>query len=214
MIFFGTRAKTISGQMIEAAPCSNCDKQQFHTFGIIRYFHLYWIPIFPTQKIAGIECTHCKQTLMGKEIPTELSSKIKSTVFTKKNILPTFSGLIIIAGLLLFGGYMVHRSNLRDISYIQQPVLHDLYVVNFNKIFSHSDPKYKYGIIRVKQIAPDQIQFQISKIAYNKTSGARKDIRERKANSDSYYKNDTVSLSREKLKKLKQTGAISTIKRY
>lgn len=101
MIFFGSRGKTVSGQVVEGIQCPSCDNKQFITFGIIRYFHLYWIPTFPTSKKVGIECTHCKRTLIDKELPTELCKEIKKVVFNKRNVIPTFSGLIIFTLLLL-----------------------------------------------------------------------------------------------------------------
>jgi DNA-directed RNA polymerase subunit RPC12/RpoP len=105
MIFFGSKGKTISGQVVEGIQCPNCESQKFITFGIIRYFHLYWIPMFLTSRKVGIECTHCKRTLIGKEIPKDLSKQIKTMVFTKRNTIPMFSGLIIIACLALFVAY-------------------------------------------------------------------------------------------------------------
>ncbi|MCP4326272.1 MAG: hypothetical protein GY787_31440 [Alteromonadales bacterium] len=107
MIFFGSRGKTISGQVVEGIQCPSCENQEFITFGIIRYFHLYWIPTFLTSRVAGIECTHCKKTLIGKELPKDLSQNIKATVFTKKNIIPMFSGLIIIACLVLSATFTI-----------------------------------------------------------------------------------------------------------
>ena len=77
MIFFGSRGKTISGEIVEGIQCPHCEKEEFITFGIMRYFHLYWIPMFLTSRVAGIECTHCKKTLIGKEIPKELSQNVK-----------------------------------------------------------------------------------------------------------------------------------------
>src|SRR5690606_6056902 len=100
MIFFGSRGKTVSGQLIEGIQCPSCENQKFISFGTIRYFHLYWIPTFPTSKTVGIECTHCKRTLVDNEISTDISKRIKAAVFTKSSVIPMFSGLILIACLL------------------------------------------------------------------------------------------------------------------
>lgn len=213
MIFFGTRGKTVSGQVIEGTQCPNCENQQFITFGIIRYFHLYWIPTFPTSKTVGIECTHCKRTLVDNELPPELAKQIKKTVFNKKNVIPMFSGLIIIACLILYGVYAAQQYDIQEAVYIEQPAVNDLYIVNFTKIFTDVDPKYKYGLMRIKQISADQAEFQVSKIAYNKISGVRKDIRERKTSSDSYYDSEPLYIDIGKLKSMKDTGAIYSIDR-
>ncbi|MBL4828917.1 MAG: hypothetical protein JKY55_03345 [Aliivibrio sp.] len=213
MIFFGSKGKTISGQLVEGIQCPSCENQEFISFGIIRYFHLYWIPTFLTSRAAGIECTHCKKTLIGKELPKELSKKIKATVFTKKNTIPMFSGLIIIACLMLAITYSLQQSRIEENAYIEQPAINDLYIVDFTKIFEDSDPNYKYGLMRIRQISSGEAEFQVSQVAYNKTSGVRKDISDKKAMSDSYYDTEFLYIDISKFKTMKSDKAIRSIER-
>lgn len=213
MIFFGSRGKTITGQVVDAVQCPSCENDLFVTFGVLRYFHLYWIPTFPTSKTVGIECTHCKRTLVDKELPEGLSKQIKSTLFTKKKTLPMFSGLIIIACLTLFGAFAIQQENIEEAAYIEQPAVNDLYTVNFTKIFNDTDPEYKYGIIRVKHLSSKQAELQVSNIAYNKASGARKDIRKGKTSTDSYYTKELLTVDISKLKDMKESRAIHSIER-
>lgn len=213
MIFFGSRGKTISGKVVEGIQCPSCQNTQFITFGALRYFHLYWIPTFLTSKTVGIECTHCKKTLLDKEVPSHLANQIKANVFTTRHTLPMFSGLFIIAFLGLFGVFAVQQDNIKEAAFIEQPAINDLYIVNFTKIFNESDSKFKYGVLRVKSLSSDQAELQVSKIAYNKTSGVRKDIREKKTFSDSYYDNKPLYIEIGKLKEMKESGAIYSIER-
>jgi hypothetical protein len=213
MIFFGTRGKTVSGQVVEGIQCPSCENQKFITFGIIRYFHLYWIPTLLTSKKVGVECTHCKRTLIDKEIPAELGDQIKASVFTKKNTIPMFSGLIIIAFVVLFGVLVGQQGSRQAAAYIEQPAINDLYIVDFTKIFNDVDPKYKYGLMRIKNISSGQAEFEVSNIAYNKASGVRKDIRERKTSSASYYDSEPLYVDIGKLKSMKDSKAIYSIDR-
>ena len=64
MIFFGTRGKTAVGQSVTGPQCPNCQSTAFTSFGVQRYFHIYWIPTFPTGKHVGIECSNCKHTIL------------------------------------------------------------------------------------------------------------------------------------------------------
>ena len=213
MIFFGTKGKILSGKVVEDIQCPSCENHQFISFGIIRYFHIFWIPTFITSRKVGIECTHCKRTLIGEEISKELSKQIEATVFNKQNTIPLFSGLIIIVFLFLLGMYEVEKTNIRENTYIEQPAINDLYIVNFNKIFTETDPKYKYGLMKIKKVSLGQVEFQVSKVIYNRASGVRKDIRERKTLSESYYEKDFLYIDIDKLKKMKDDGAINSIKR-
>ncbi|MBB6521415.1 hypothetical protein [Pseudoteredinibacter isoporae] len=213
MIFFGSRGKTVSGQIVEGIDCPSCESKQFVTFGVIKYFHLYWIPTFPTSRTVGIECTHCRRTLIDKDLPAKLSGEIKATVFKKKNVLPLFSGLIIIACLVLFGIYSVQKDKLQEAAYIEQPLADDFYIVNYAKIFPDADEKYKYGLMRIKEVNSGRVEFQVSKIAYNKVSGVRTDIRNRKASSDDYYDIEPYYMAAENLPEMRESGAIYSIER-
>jgi hypothetical protein len=213
MIIFGTRGKTVAGQYLEGIECPSCKNNQFATFGILRYFHLFWIPTFPTSRVAGVECRHCKKTLVGKELPKQLSKQIKSTVFNKKNTLPMFFGLIVITLFVLFLAYSIQQDNIKEAAYIEQPAINDLYIVNFTKVFDDADPDYSYGVMRVKHLSSNQVELQVSKIGYNKVSGVQKDIRNSKTTPDSYYDGDPLYIEIDKLKEMKESGAIYSVDR-
>ncbi len=213
MIFFGTKGKVIQGEPIETEVCSSCGKYEHQTFGILRYIHLYWIPLIPISKKVGTECIHCKKTLVGKEVPKEISKQIKPTIFTMKKVLPSFSGLIIIACLILFGFFSIQQKNAQDAAYIQNPQVNDIYIVNFQRLFKASDPEYKYGAMRIKEISAQGVELQLSAIAYNKTSGVQEDIDANKASVDTYYEDKTLQIDIAKLKGFKDSGVIYSVKR-
>ncbi len=213
MIFFGTKAKMVSGQVIELPPCPSCENKEFVTFGIIRYFHLYWIPTFITSKKVGVECVHCKKTMLGKEIPLDLAKQIKSSVFTKGQSLPLFTGLFIIAVLGILLAKSVHQNNLNEAEYIQYPANNDIYIVDFKKLFPNSDADYKYGLLKIKSIVSGEIEFQVGNMVYNKRSGLTKDISSNKTSRDSYYDDEPYYVDVDKLKKMKGLGIIDSIKR-
>jgi len=213
MIFFGSRGKVIQGHVIEGIECPNCDNKEFITFGVLRYFHLYWIPTFITSKKAGMECTHCKKSFFDKEIPKDLSKEIKGAVFTKKKIVPMFSGLILLACVALFLTYSVYQEKMHNAAYIEQPMVNDLYVFDFNRIYKDSDSEYKYGIMRIKSMNSSDAEFQVGQMAYSKVSGAKKDIRNNKVYADAYYGTKSVYISLFKLKEMKESGIIKYITR-
>lgn len=213
MIFFGTKGKVISGECIQGAECPSCGTNEYITFGVLRYFHLYWIPVIPTSKTVGVECTHCKKTLVDKELPPELSKQIKSMIFTKKKVMPMFTGLIIIALLVLFGVFTAQQKNAQDVAYIQNPQVNDIYIVNFNKLFKASDSEYKYGAMRIKELSSAEVELQLSSIAFNKTSGVKDDINANKASVDTYYEKKTLYIDIAKLKEFQDSGVIYSIER-
>lgn len=213
MIFFGSKGKVITGEPVQGVQCPSCENGQFVSFGILNYFHLYWIPTFLTSRKVGVECMHCKRTLVGDEVPSHLAEQIKSSVFTTGKTVPMFSGLIIIAIGILGIAYAVQQDTARDEAYLAQPAIDDYYVVDFSKIFTDVDPGHRYGVMRITNVTPNEIEMQISNIVYNKASGVQKDIRDGKTATDSYYDPETISFGVGRLQEYKDAGAVYSIER-
>ncbi len=195
MIFFGSRGRTLNGQHIEGMNCPECGKDQHVTFGVHRYFHIYWIPMFPFSKTAGVQCLHCKSTLTDKELPDEIGKELKADIFTSKRMLPMFAGLILLAIVFAGGFVSVQADNRNEAVFIQQPMVNDIYLVNFANIWSEADRTYKYGILKVNAVSGSEIELLVSTIGYNKTYGPRDDIRNNKVNSRNYYAEHTFVVS-------------------
>jgi len=120
-------------------PCPNFQGNSFTSFGVQRYFHLYWIPTIPTRKHVGVECSNCKHTLTDDEIPSHMIDEIKSSVFSTGATLPMYSGLVIIAALVGFIFYSIEQDEIQAAAYVELPAVSDYYVVNYTKIFEDAD---------------------------------------------------------------------------
>ncbi|MGS2738198.1 zinc-ribbon domain-containing protein [Sinomicrobium sp. M5D2P17] len=74
LIFFGTRASKIKTKRIggntECPYCKNINTFVATTFG--KYFHIFWIPLFPFSKTTILECSHCKKNYAEHELPEDL----------------------------------------------------------------------------------------------------------------------------------------------
>jgi len=213
MIFFGTKGKVVVGEAVPGVQCPSCENTQFASFGILNYFHLYWIPTFLTSRKVGVECMHCKRTLIDDEVPSHLVEQIRSSVFTTGNTLPMFSGLILIALASLGLMYSVQQDTAREETYFAQPAVNDYYVVDFSKIFVDVDAEYNYGVMRITNVTSTEVEMQISNMVYNMASGVQQDIREGKAATDSYYDPETVNFGIDELQEYRDAGAIHAIDR-
>lgn len=213
MIFFGTKGKVVTGEVVQGVQCPSCEHSQHASFGILNYFHIYWIPTFLTSRKVGVECTHCKRTLVDDEVPSHLVEQIKSGVFTTGNTLPMFSGLIVI-GLIAIGlTHVAQQADAEEATYIAQPAARDYYVVDLTEIYSEADAEYPYGLLRVTNVSPSGIEMQVGSMIYNLASGVKKDIRDGTAATDSYYEPETVTFELADLQELKDSGAIHSIVR-
>jgi hypothetical protein len=150
---------------------------------------------------------------MDKELPDEIGKELKSTIFTPKRMLPMFAGLILLAIVAAGGFVSVQADNRNEAVLIQNPMVNDIYLVNFAELYNEADQTYKYGLMKVKAISGNEIELLVSTIGYSKPYGPSDDIRNHEANSRKYYADQTIILSHEQLKQLKSMGTIYSIER-
>jgi len=67
--------------------------------------------------------------------------------------------------------------------------------------------------MRLRDYSYGDIEFQVSKLVYNKTSGVFSDIRNGKTSSDEYYDSEVLFIDSGKLHEWKDSGAIYSIER-
>lgn len=80
LLFYGTRATKLWEGKLRAGSttCPHCESQNSFNITIYaRYFHFFWIPIFPLSKKSIIECSHCKKTYDQDDLPAHLQQVLE-----------------------------------------------------------------------------------------------------------------------------------------
>lgn len=111
MIIFGLRASNIGSVKVENSHCEYCKNsgtQNITDFG--RYFHIFWIPMFPLGRKTFGECTHCKRTIKKKEFDSDLKKLYADNKSSIKRPVWHWSGLILI-GLLIALIFILAKTN-------------------------------------------------------------------------------------------------------
>jgi len=213
MIVFGTRGKMVPGQRKQGVVCASCGKEEHTTYGVLRYFHVFWIPVFPTQKQPMLECAHCKKVLAGKDIPERTRREIAESIFTSGRVLPMFTGLALILALLAFASFQGAAESRRAEGYLAAPAVGDLYVVKLARFAGSAEPKYPYGVLRVKAVSGDKLELELGRYGYTGSSGAEKAIRASKHREPDYFTPQPLFVLVPELAPLKAQGHIQAVKR-
>lgn len=103
MIIFGTRGTQVDGEPIENLTCPSCQHEGMQSSGVIRYFHVYWIPMFPTKKEPVLTCPHCKCCILGGEMEPEVRTELKKIVFTRGRTWVYSFGLLVMGSFGVLG---------------------------------------------------------------------------------------------------------------
>ena len=95
MLIWGIRTKIINGQEMQSIKCPSCGKSDFAVAGVIRYIHLFWIPLFVVSKKLTFPCRQCGITLTKNELDSDFIGMEKKRIFTPGKTLPLNFGLLL-----------------------------------------------------------------------------------------------------------------------
>jgi hypothetical protein len=213
MIVFGTRGTVLRGKQLDSMTCASCGQSAHATFGVLRHFHVFWIPVFPTQLSVGTECLHCKKTLLDKELPEPVRARLKGALFTRKTLLPRFAGLALFAVLVAFVAHGGREKSRREAAFLERPAVGDLYVVTLPKLFGKADAAHPYGILKVASVAEGRVEVVVANVAWDRAAGPRKAIRQRETDRPDYFDPATRTFEAAELKQLKAGGALQEVTR-
>lgn len=149
-----------------------------------------------------------RATLIDEETAEELRSPSHTLFF-----IPIQYWAIILPVFFFWQQSYSAEQNAQDKIYIASPEISDIYHVDYSKINTGSDEKFKYGLMKVTVVSPMGIQVLVSNMVYDRQSGVAKDISENKTDDRAYFADETAIFTHQDLIELEQAGAIYSVSR-
>lgn len=188
MIIFGTRAKVLSSDM-QPLNCANCGTNgSVHLHFVVRYFHIFWIPIFPVSKKGVTQCTHCKQVLNENQIPAAIKYEYFAAKKSAKTPVWLFTGLMLFGALIIFGMFSAGANKKQNLAYINDPKVDDVYEVKVDG--------GDYTLYKISKVTADSVEVLVHNYFAQKSSALSK-MKRKFGNS---YSETTLSFSKPQLK--------------
>ncbi len=203
MIVYGNKATKTGHQNLFGTKCSHCgtkDSLEMYTFS--RYFHLFWIPVFPYKKEAVTQCNHCKQVLNKKEFHSELLSQYEEMKATAKTPYWQYIGLLIFGGLILLLVNSIREDDKRDKAYLAAPKAGDIYEIKTTD--------GAYTLYKVSQVTTDSVYVLFNQFQSNKQSGLSQ---EKMTAASSFIQEDPMPIAKKDLAAMKEKGEIQGVNR-
>ncbi|MFN8438321.1 MAG: zinc-ribbon domain-containing protein [Cytophagales bacterium] len=201
MLVYGTKSTLIladqTNEKCSSCGHENCVQMYIHQ----KYFHIFWIPLFPYKKTAITQCTHCKKALEKKEFSSNLNFYYEKLVTKAKTPIWTFSGLAILAGLITWGTIVGKQNEAKHLEHIEHPLVNDLY-----KIKTETN---QYTVYKVSKVSKDSVYYFVNQFETNKYSGLSDII----SKGDASYIPVPVGVSIGELKTKLESGEILGIER-
>lgn len=174
--------------------------------------HIWYVFKWVTGKQYAVVCDVCQRG-------DKLDAKVVEAKLTKSPIpFGTRWGWAFLAGMIaiaaVFGALDdSNRSTSRE-AYLAAPLKGDRYVVNAASLMKAPQSKYLYGVMRVRSVSADSIEFDAPTVFYSGASAVIKDIRSGKIDDPGYFSPSPIVLSRGEIARIHKEHAIHSIERF
>jgi zinc-ribbon family len=203
MIISGNRATKTGHQSLFGTKCNSCgtkDSLEMYTFS--RYFHIFWIPVFPYKKEAITQCNHCKQILNKKEFSSDLLSQYEEMKANIKKPYWQYIGAVLFAVLIISVIASIREDNKKDIAFLNAPEKGDIYQIRTTD--------GQYTLYKVSEVKTDSVYVLFNEFQTNKQSGLRQSTMNA---ASSFITEDYLPIAKKDLLVMKEKGEIQGVNR-
>lgn len=157
MIIYGTNGTHLRTDALPSPACPACGTgNALRTSLLSRYAHVYWIPLFPYQKIAVVQCGACGWDTTTP--PAGLAPAMHELKKQTRHPYWTWSGLGLVA--LLIGGSTLYgiRDTHTDETLLESPRSGDVYTVRSDSANTHA-----YSLLKVRRVSGNSVELLANK---------------------------------------------------
>jgi hypothetical protein len=213
MFVWGAKGEVVNLGTQATRHCPTCEKER--PFQLMLQYtarHFWYMFKWVTGKQYGLVCEVCHRgdKLDAKAVEAKLK---KSPIpFGTRWSWAFLAGLVAIAA--VFGTLNdLNRSSERE-AYLAAPAKGDRYIVNAAHLLKNPQSKYLYGVLRVRSVRADAIEFDATTMFYSGASAVEKDIDNEKIDDPGYFSPTPIVISRAEIARLHKEHAIHSIVRF
>jgi hypothetical protein len=196
----------------ESRHCPACEKERsFRLMLQYKVSHVWYVFKWVSEKQYALVCEVCHrgEKLVAQAVEAKLGKPRIPATFG-----PSWKFVVaVIACLAAFGWWASSGQAEHTKGLLAAPQKSDLYVVNVASLLKSPQALGMYGVLRVRSVHGDRVEFDTPAVAYDKVSGANKDLRNGKLANPDYFKGEPLVLSRGELEGLQRSGALHSIHR-
>ena len=201
MIVYGTKGTLLATTTI-FEECVGCKtKNSVQMFIYQQHAHIFWIPTFPIGKTGATQCSQCQLIFKKKAFSPSLLGHYHALKSNQKTPLWTFTGLGIIAILIIIAIIAGKRNDEKNAKIILTPQKGDLYEIEISQ--------KAYTLYKVDRISADTVFLLPNLYETNQMAG----LSELKEKGDQSFSTEAFPIMKAELKSMLERGEIRDIDR-
>jgi hypothetical protein len=200
MLIYGKKATVVKTESAPSVVCSGCLKKGTTNINVLsQHFHIYWIPLFPIGKIGVSQCRDCSYTCEESNMPNDVHTEYMAVKNSAKPRLWQFSGLALIAVLIVWANFQSGSASKQRDQYILSPAVGDVYEIKTDL--------GAYSTLKVRAIQGDSLVLAPNNLQINKMTALSK------IDKAENYSDTTISILTSQVKKMYDEHTIFDIHR-
>ncbi|WP_276482173.1 zinc-ribbon domain-containing protein [Paraflavitalea pollutisoli] len=194
-IIYGQKKMRINRYSDHQQACSECRAFDMEIKVYHGYFHVFFIPFWPiNDRTSTLQCKGCGRRTRIDSLQYQYEKKTKKSPFL-------YTGLILVACLIVWISIANHNTQLEKKAYVTAPQEGDIYTMQ-----QRDGHKTEYYFLKVVMIKNDSIYTQHSNLLYTKYVSEPND-------EDYFVEGDVRVIGKRQLLELLQEGEINGVKR-
>jgi hypothetical protein len=212
MLVWGSKVGVADLGQQEGRHCPVCERERgFRLMLQYKVSHLWYVFKWVSDKQYALVCDVCRrgEKLVTQAVEAKLG-KPRIPATSSRAWIPVVAVLVCMFGYAAVQG---SRDAERSSAYLASPQKGDLYLANLSSLLQRPQSLEMYGVLRVRSVDGERVEFDTPALAYDKMSRAQKDLRSGRLTDAAYFESAPLVLPRAEIAALHKRGVVRAIER-
>lgn len=212
MLVWGSRGGVVDLPQQQSRHCPVCERERSFRLRLqYKVSHLWYVFKWVSHKQYAMVCEICQR---GEALATHaVESRLGKPRIPHSSSRAWMVAVAGIACMIVFGLIGGLRDGERYQAYLASPQKGDLYLANLSSLLQRPQSIEMYGVLRVRHVDGDRVEFDTPSVVYDRMSRAQADIRNGKLTDATYFEGAPLSLARSAVAVLKKHGVVRMVER-
>lgn len=196
----------------ESRQCPVCERgRSFRLMLQYKVSHVWYVFKWVSEKQYAVVCDVCHR---GERLATQaVEAKLGKPRIPKTSSKAWMFVVAVLVGMFVLGSVVGSRKAENTVALLASPQKSDLYVVNIARLQQSPQSPRMYGVLRVRSVDGERVEFDTPAVAYEKVTRATKDLQNGAHGDPAYFTGAPLVLSRGELADLQKRGDLDSIER-